>query len=59
MEKAVLIMEMPSRCMDCPCFYEGAYDMCDVMHKRVNLNSKPDWCPLLTVEQAKEEVSKC
>ena len=58
MAKAILIMEMPSRCIECPCFYEGAHDMCGVMHKRVNLNSKPDWCPLLTEEQAKDTLEK-
>ena len=59
MEKAILIMDMPSCCGDCPCSYEYGYDMCGAMEREIDFDSKPEWCPLLTVEQAKKEVTKC
>ena len=57
MSKAILVMDMPTHCAKCPCFYESAHDMCGAMNKRVNLNSKPEWCPLREVPQ--KQVNNC
>ena len=53
MEKAVLFMDMPKNCAECPCSYEGAYDMCAVTEEQVVFHKKPEWCPLLTFSEAK------
>lgn len=60
MAKAMLIMDMPSRCGDCSCF-DNFNRMCQEEHKHLSLveinikDKKPTWCPLREVPQKKEE----
>ena len=60
MAKAMLIMDMPSRCGDCPCF-DNFNRMCQEEHKFLSMveinikNKKPTWCHLREVPQKKEE----
>lgn len=52
MEKAILVMDMPKKCMDCPCEYEGR---CEVKFGiYVSLNEKPSWCPLKPMPEKKK-----
>ena len=54
MGKAILVIDMPSRCGECPIcasYAESAWSprdyWCPVMeNKDVNPNNKSDWCPL-------------
>lgn len=45
--KAVLVIDMPENCEDCPCVYEEAW-MCqvDLDHDERCCEGRPDWCPL-------------
>lgn len=57
MSKAILVMDMPSRCEDCQ-LIDSPYDLCilkgyDISNYRCE--SKPDWCPLREVPQKQEE----
>ena len=50
--KAILIIEMPKNCNDCPCaYFDAEYvdaDYCGVTADKIKYNaiSRPDWCPL-------------
>ena len=54
MNKAILLIDMPSSCGECPIcasYAESAWSprdyWCPVMeNKDVDPNNKPDWCPL-------------
>ena len=51
MSKAVLVMDMPECCADCPCsFFERDNPklnlICGIMQEDANNVGKPDWCPL-------------
>lgn len=59
MSKAVLVIDMPSRCGECPvcasyqsCAFSFREYWCSTNGKDVERDSKPDWCPL---KQAPEE----
>lgn len=46
--KATLVIDMPSKCEECPLHYrkrQGIY-RCEMTHKNVDIKSKPSWCPL-------------
>lgn len=58
MSKAILVIDMPSMCINCPCF---KYEMNDTGICCANVNdekaygldikSKPNWCPLKPIPQ--------
>lgn len=51
MSKAILVIDMPERCSDCPCFRYGVDNYC-VVTEEVNYsydNRKPVDCPLKPV----------
>lgn len=41
-------MDMPKTCNDCPFLFYAKN--CALTIKQVELNSKPDWCPLIAEE---------
>ena len=41
-------MEMPKNCNSCPFLFFAKN--CALVMKQVELNSRPDWCPLIEVE---------
>lgn len=41
-------MDMPKTCNDCPFLFYAKN--CALRIKQVDLNSKPDWCPLIADE---------
>ena len=44
--KAILVIDMPIDCYDCPCYYEDK-DRCEVLIKKAGADDeKPSWCPL-------------
>lgn len=61
--KAVLIINMPEYCIDCPAhFYNDCSDdmfVCGATRKRMDTEDiqtyKPDWCPLRELPEAKSE----
>lgn len=59
MSKAILVIDMPTHCGECPicasyqsCAFSAREVWCPTNGKDVELDSKPDWCPL---KQAPEE----
>ena len=48
MSKAILVMDMPEKCDECPCFQIGLYNYCSVTGRRNHSesNKKPSNCPL-------------
>lgn len=46
--KAILVIDMPSNCLDCPCEYD--YLTCKAIDHRLDYvdadNERPSWCPL-------------
>lgn len=59
MAKAVLVMNMPESCADCPCsFFERDNPIlnliCGVTQEDAYNVGKPDWCPLRELPEKKE-----
>lgn len=61
MSKAILIMDMPQHCIDCPCHFaddEGAV-ICGKENKELITDDiqtyKPDWCPIRELPKKKPE----
>lgn len=59
MAKAVLVMNMPEYCADCPCsFFERDNPIlnliCGVTQEDAYNVGKPDWCPLRELPEKKE-----
>ena len=61
MDKAILVIDMPSCCKDCPLcvseelfpsFYEYS---CIVENVAVDVYDKPDWCPLKRIPKKRKE----
>ena len=62
MPKAVLVMDMPECCADCPCsFFERDNPIlnliCGVTQEDAYNVGKPDWCPLRELPEKKESDS--
>lgn len=60
MSKAILVMDIPDSCSECPC----CGDCVDICHAAIRVlketdleNQKPDWCPLKEVPEKKSEFS--
>ena len=63
MSKAILVMDMPDCCADCPCsFFERSNPklnwICGIAQEDANNIGKPEWCPLQT-PPLEEEYSDC
>lgn len=64
MPKAVLIMDMPERCADCPLrnssHAKNSYVCCYLTLKDISetdyYDKKPDWCPLRELPEKKPEL---
>ena len=60
MSKAILVMDMPKSCAECPCCYitEGCYsDICQVNYFGLEEGyekGRPNWCPLRELPQKQE-----
>lgn len=60
MAKAVLVMDMPERCADCPLrsSEKTSYVCCYLTLKNISstdyYDKKPDWCPLRELPEKKE-----
>lgn len=59
MAKAVLVMDIPECCADCPCsFFERDNPIlnliCGVTQEDAYNVGKPDWCPLRELPEKKE-----
>lgn len=56
MSKAILVMDMPEYCAECPCCDE-CVEMCRAIDKKIiEVNGecqKPDWCPLKEIPYKK------
>ena len=52
--KAILIIDIPNSCYDCPCYYEDK-DKCEVRNQRAIADiGIPSWCPLRPLPSNKE-----
>lgn len=60
MAKAVLVMDMPESCWECPCMKElYEYSICEV---KTNVcdeyeHNRPDWCPLRELPERATELT--
>lgn len=62
MSKAILVMDMPTDCEDCPLFQDGNKEMRECKAKRTGTEwdyykVRPDWCPLREVPQKQQILS--
>lgn len=46
-------MEMPKNCNGCPFLFFAKN--CALVMKQVEPNSKPDWCPLIEINEDEEQ----
>ena len=52
--KAMLVIDMPNDCYDCPCYYEDR-DMCEAFNKKAKADSgRPSWCPIKPLPHSKQ-----
>lgn len=65
MSIAVLVIDMPERCMDCPfeCGVEGHITAnicrgCKEYHFNPDRTKKPDWCPLRPIPDEKDTICR-
>lgn len=63
MSKAILVMDMPECCADCPCsFFERSNPIlnliCGPEGEDANNVGKPDWCPLRPMPERKGTAGK-
>ena len=62
MSKAILVIDMPNSCIECPCSDFDKQNVCQILVRPIDdetegLDSKPDWCPLKEVPEKHEELS--
>ena len=60
--KAILVMDMPECCADCPCsFFERSNPklnlICGVTQEDANNVGKPDWCPLRPAPEKRQTTN--
>lgn len=58
MSKAILVIEVPKYCIDCPCHFAGMSTLvCGVKKEKLLTDDietyKPDWCPLNLLPEKK------
>ncbi len=64
MSKAILEIDMPECCADCPCsFFEGNAQklnlICGITQEEANNVGKPEWCPLkIKDEKSTDTIEK-
>ena len=46
-------MEMPKKCIDCPFVFYAKN--CALTIRQVELNKRPDWCPLIEINEDEEQ----
>lgn len=55
MSKAILVIDMPKNCAECPCYNETDFYHCNLNDKYIafdqSLTERPNWCPLKEVPQ--------
>lgn len=52
--KAVLVIDMPNDCYDCPCYYEER-NKCEVTFENIEDDiERPSWCPLKPLPHKKD-----
>lgn len=61
--KAILVLEMPSSCTNCPCAGNNYdYNECEPKGKRLALEDiyekRPSWCPLKPMPSKKDKPTK-
>lgn len=61
MSKAILVIDMPDECRNCPCFGSNDFGtFCGVTDKDIEYDydkyvyPKPDWCPLKELPKEKD-----
>jgi len=66
MSKAILVIDMPENCLECPLEYGVAvnnkillnHNICNGCGKpNADSTKKPDWCPLRPMPEKKEELN--
>ena len=61
MSKAILVIDAPVSCIDCPCYNGGNILRCGVNFQSLTdkeISEKPDWCPLRRMPEKKEKASR-
>lgn len=54
--KAILIIDMPGECGECPVHgYALGMGLCNAVLRACNKNKKPDWCPLQELPEKEEK----
>ena len=73
MNKAILVMDMPNECTDCPAHFLDTPDNHTVMlwcggkrreielgtNNKIKKGYKPEWCPLKEVPKSREFFNNC
>ena len=52
-QKAILVIDMPSNCFGCPCYYDSFYCK-DMDREYINATDRPSWCRLKPMPEKKQ-----
>lgn len=58
--KAILVIDKPTECWDCPLHVDGLDDdceeikVCNATHRESHYGTPPNWCPLKPMPQKKD-----
>ena len=56
MGKAILIIDMPNNCYECPCFMDAGWRCQNRLDIDEDVNDgRPSWCPLIEVDMAERK----
>ena len=59
--KAILVIDMPMDCYECPCSNEGCY-LCQIRRRLLEddfQDRRPSWCPLRPLPELRDEHCHC
>ena len=51
MSKAILVIDMPKSCDECPLMFRHEEERCCMPEGRNSFSTKPNWCPLKLVPE--------
>ena len=56
MSKAILVIDMPEGCDNCPLMFRHEEERCCIAEGRNSFSKKPNWCPLKPVSEKALDV---
>jgi hypothetical protein len=59
MSKAILVIDMPDSCDNCPLMFRHEEERCCMPEGRNSFSKKPSWCPLKSLPEERDSLRAC